>query len=379
MITTITRGDIERLAGATGLCVSAYIPAAESGTGRKEGPIRLKNKLDEAHRMLVATGMRPTLAFDLLEPAAKLSRNVDFWMDVAPGVAVFLHEGEFRVYRVPYPVPELVVVGSRHHLLPLMPVLNEEAAYVLALDEQHVRLLLVNHELVRPIHVLGMPGSLAEALGPEYSEKQRQLHTVGASGRMGSVSHGAGDRAADTKDRDLRFAQAVDRALTKHLARSKAPLILAGSDPLLSVYRNASHYSHVERAAIEGSPQRKSDDDLAADARVILADLAHAKEDKAMDLYFELEAMGRGLRGVEALVPASIGGRVETLYVKATEPCWGFVKDGGAAEPCGSEQPWAEDLINRAAVETLAHGGHVRELPDHASLREDTVVGALRY
>jgi hypothetical protein len=76
----LSRQELLRLAGHSGgLQVSIYLPTARSGPRKRESPIRLRNLLHKAEEALIAGGMRPTEARDLLEPAHRLEEDYDFW------------------------------------------------------------------------------------------------------------------------------------------------------------------------------------------------------------------------------------------------------------------------------------------------------------
>lgn len=60
-------------------CVSLYMPTHRAGRGIQQDPIRLKNLLRKGLQELEATGMRPTLALDRLNPVHHLVEDSDFW------------------------------------------------------------------------------------------------------------------------------------------------------------------------------------------------------------------------------------------------------------------------------------------------------------
>lgn len=359
---TLDAARLRELARRSGLCVSVYVPTEPAGRGRLEGAIRLKNSIDLAHRMLVEAGMRPTIARGLLSEVDAIPQAEDIWMAGSRGLALFFSDQGFQWYLTPFGVPDLTVVGPRFHVRPLIPALAHETCCVLAMHEKEAKLLEVTEAGHRDVSPPDMPRSLDEALGPEFSEKQRQMHAVGPQGRLGSVSHGAGDRAADQKDKDLRYCQAVDRAVVAFLNRSEVPLVLACTEPILSIYRHACRYPNVSTEAIEGWPGRTTDAELAREARAIMGRLRDARVNRALQIHAELESEGRTLKGVEAIVPAAASGKVDTLFSDRDTVVWGQVDDQHQATAIEGQEPWAEDLINRAAIETLAHGGSVIEL-----------------
>lgn len=299
-------------------------------------------------------------------------------MEQTRGLVILIGEGRQSFLRVPGAVPEIAVVANRFHIRPLLAAVIDQEAYVLALDGKHTRLLRIEGEKVEELDVPEMPRSIEEALGPEYSEKQRQMRSLGPNSHQGSVSHGAGDRGSDVKDKDLRFSQAIDRALVKFLNGSHARLILAADEPMLSIYRHASHLTTILEEPIVGSPRRATLDQLAAKARAILT---HEREEQAralLDQCHTLEPLGRTEADLNKLIGAAKEGRVASLLLDRESVKWGF-PDRDAFDVYADQAPGAEDWLNLAAIETLANGGQVIEIDEEPELAAAGAIGTLRY
>ncbi len=378
MVDLLTNDQIRELAAVRGRCITIAIPTSSAGRERLEGPVRLKNQIERAHAMLVAEGMRPTLAHDLLLPATELLPDQEFWMEQTQGLVILIGEGRQSILRLPVAVPELAVVGNHFHIRPLLLAVIDQEAFVLALDAKHTRLLRIEGEKVEEVDVPAMPHSIEEALGPEYSEKQRQMRSLGPNSHQGSVSHGAGDRGSDVKDRDLRFSQAIDRALVKFINGNHARLILAADEPMLSIYRNASHLTTILEEPIVGSPRRVTLEQLAVKARSILARERDEKIRALLDQCHTLEPLGRTEADLNKLIGAAKEGRVASLLLDRESLRWGFT-DRPALELVPEQAPGSEDLLNLAAIETLANGGQVIEVGEEPELAAAGAIGTLRY
>jgi hypothetical protein len=79
--------------------------------GGGQDPIRWKNLVREAERLLQEAGTRSPSAQDLLRPAAELFDEVAFWQSGGSGLACFLAPGFARHYRLDLSWPERAVVG----------------------------------------------------------------------------------------------------------------------------------------------------------------------------------------------------------------------------------------------------------------------------
>ena len=119
-----------------------FLPAHRVSPESGQDRIRLKNLLNEAEERLVAGGLRPPAARDVLQPGRELLQADPFWSYQSDGLALFLAPGWSRVFRLPLDLPELLVVADRFHVKPLLPLLaNDYRFYVLALSQNEVRLL----------------------------------------------------------------------------------------------------------------------------------------------------------------------------------------------------------------------------------------------
>lgn len=378
MIDTIRQEDVRELSMLEGRCVSIYIPTAATGRERLSGPVRLKNQVDRAHEMLVEQGMRSTLAIDLLKPISDLVADEKFWVHQSSGLAFFVADGFFKAFRLRIDVPELAIVGPTFHIRPLLSCMDDEEVLILALDGKETRLVKVAGDNVTLVELPDMPHSIAEALGDEYSEKQRQMHSVGPRGQGGSVTHGAGDRGADVKDRDLRFSQAVDNVITKNLNGAKTPLILAADEPILSIYRKSSHYPALLPDVIEGNPRRSSLREIAQLAAPIIA---ARKQDHINELLSRFEAARPRLTSetsIDQILSLANEGRIDILFTDPNALKWGVVSDDGRPIMAPEQASGTEDLINRAAIATLKSRGTVIEAAP-PEVGETGAAALLRY
>ena len=70
-------------------CVSIYMPTFW-GMDQQQGPIRLKNLVDEAHARLIARGMRTPAAAERLAPLRAMIDDSDLWRQRGGSLALFV-------------------------------------------------------------------------------------------------------------------------------------------------------------------------------------------------------------------------------------------------------------------------------------------------
>lgn len=358
-------------------CVSIFMPMRKAGRDVRENPIRLKNLLTEAEEELIASGLRSTVARELLAPARERQDDPEFWQSRDDGLAMFASPDTFRYYRLPVSFEELTVVSDRFHIKPLIPLLTEDGRfYILALSQNDVRLLQATQHSVSEIVLKDVPRSMEEALWMDNPEKQLQFRSgdPGFPGRNPAQYHGQGGLEDSIKTNYLRFFQRVDRALQEQLGNDRLPMVIASVEYLLPIYREASSYPNLLDEAIAGSPDRVRDEDLRDRAWTLLEPRFIEARNQAKARYRELAGTGHTSNVLRDIVPAAQQGRVDTLFVATGIQRWGrFDRDAATVTEHEEEQPGDDDLLNLAAVYTLLNGGKVyavpaEEIPDNAPL-----------
>jgi hypothetical protein len=351
-------------------CVSLFMPTHRGGS--EEDPIRWRVHLQEAEGRLVAAGLRAADARPLLEPARQLLDNGSFWKNQGDGLACFLATAHptlspeekargkvfMRLYRLPLAFADLVVVGSRFQVTPLLPLLTPNGRfYILALSQNAVRLLQGTRQRVSEVDLRRVPRNLAEALRTHDRDEPLTFHTRPTSGgTWGAIFSGHGVGIDDKKDDLLRYFQQIDRGLHAVLHEERAPLLLAAVDYLQPIYRQANTYGHLLAKGIEGNPDRWSNQELHDRAWALVQPTLDPAPQKALAQYRQLAGTGHTVRGIQEVVLAAFAGKVETLWVAASRPCWGrFDPDTQRVEEHAQPQPGDEDLVNLAAVAVLGH------------------------
>jgi hypothetical protein len=378
-------GMLTRISGEW--CVSIYMPTHRVGQGTQEDPIRLRNLLDEAEEHLTAGGLRTPEVESLLGPARDLVQNGLFWQYQSDGLVIFLASGTFRRYRLPFGFEALVVVTDRFHVKPLLPLLSGDGGfYVLALSQSEVRLLQGTRYSIGEVDVEGIPSGLAEALRYDDPEKQLQFHTgtrgPGGVGEHPAAFHGQGVGTDDEKENILRYFHKVDSGLHGLLRDEHAPLVLAGVDYLLPIYREANTYPHLVEKGIEGNPDELSVGELQRQAWAIVQPLFVAAQREAAAWYRQLEGEGSAqVSGdLREVVRAAHYGRVETLFVALGVQRWGFFDPSTHAIQLRRKAKLGDDdLLDLAAIQTLLNGGMVYAVEPERVPGEGSIAAVFRY
>ncbi|MFA4904322.1 MAG: hypothetical protein WC600_16430 [Desulfobaccales bacterium] len=373
-----TREELRTLVESSQVpCVSVYMPTHRIPTENQQDRTRLKNLLRQAQESLQAYGLRLAEAEALLEPATRLLGAIPFWKDKRDGLALFISPGIFRQYQLPTSFESLVVVAHRFHVKPLLGFLGGKEFFVLALSQNAVKLFEGSPFGLSAIDdPEGVPKSLADAL--KYDELIKQLQfrtgigTGGARGERAAMFHG--QSADDAKDRIQRYFRQIDQGLRDLLREAQSPLVLAGVEYLLPIYKEVNTYPHLLNGGIPGNPEGVNPEDLHRQAWAQVEPYFKREQEEAAARYRQLAGTGRTSYDPGEIVPAAYHGRVECLFVAVARQQWGDY-DPGANQVNLHEapQPGSFDLLDLAATQTLLNGGAVyavepSEVPDETLL-----------
>ncbi|MBA4000486.1 hypothetical protein [Brevundimonas sp.] len=365
-----TVSDISILAGERAeACVSIYLETTPLSQQTDAARITLGNLWRDAEAQLRDNGFDKKHLAAMAEHVDDLREDDGFWRLQANSLAVFVTPDGMRTFRLPNQLTSLVQVSDRFHLKPLLRAVTfPHAAFVLAVSENHVRLVEVFAEMApQVVRVPGLPGGAADAVG------KSSLNDRAPVGRI----HGAEGQ----KVRFRQYLRQVDNALRPMLSGRETPLILAGAEPLASLFRGINTYPHLAQQGINASPDRMSEGELAQAARPILDQIHQSQVEAARDLYASRGQQGRATADLAQAARAATMGAVETLMVDIDDVVPGFIDeetgqidlgDGDGARTYG-----VADEIARRALTTGARVLGVRkaDLPKGA----ETLAATLRY
>lgn len=384
----LTRTELEQLMRKEQQwCVSIYMPTHRTGAETQQDPIRLKNLLGEAEKHLSARGVSTCDVQKMLEPVSKFLQDSYFWQHQSDGLAIFLSSDNVRSYRLPLNFEELVVVMDHFHIKPLLPLFTGDGQfYILALSQNEVRLLNGTRYSVSEVDIGQVVGSLDEAIPSDDHQVNLQLHSSGAAGGMtGDVSvtfHGQGGGSESAKNDLLRYFRLVADGLTEFLQGDQVPLVLAGVEYLLPIYKEANTYPNLIDMVIKGNPELLSADELHKSAWDIIRPLFQAAQEEAVAHYQQLagQASERVADTLEKIVPAAYQGRVETLFVAAGVQQWGVYNPvTDEIELHDQIESGDEPLLDLAAVQTYLKGGIVYAVVPEKVPGGTSAAAVLRY
>jgi len=315
-----TRADLEQLlAVREPACVSIYLPTTPQERGEHDR-IVFKNLAGEALAQLSeAASLERGALDDLRELLDELVEDEDFWLRQAHSLAVFARPSGLHSFQVANRLSPMVEVSDRFHVKPLLRSATfPQAAFVLALSANGARLIEVSPDAPpERVRVPGMPRDAASAA------------------RKASLADRSPDRriqgSEGLKLRLRQYARRVEEALRPILAGLELPLILAGPEPLATIFRSVSAYPHLAPVGIGGSPDERTETELAEESRQVLDEL-YARELRELRVRYDQRApQGRASDDLAAIARAATFGAVDTAFVDVDAGVPGYVDEHDGA------------------------------------------------
>lgn len=361
--------------------ISVYMPTHRTGREQQQDPIRLKNLLAEAETKLLANGLRRPEVEKLMRPAEELLWRNNFWQHQSDGLAIFLSNDFSVVYRLPAEFEELLVIANSFHIKPLLPLLGRIGKfYILGLSLNNVCLFQGTPDTISEI-TLSFPTSMEAALWMDEPEQSLNLHSGSVSTGEAGIFHGHG-MDEDEKKNLLRFFHSVNEGLNTLIEDKTVPVILAGVDYLLPIYREASTYRNILADGIPGNPDREDLDKLHERAWKIVKPIFEQSRKKAFEKHQQLrdQQSAQVTSDLSTAVKAAKFGQVETLFVPLGIQIWGRYDETNNKVILDPQPiPENKDLLDFAAVETILNSGQVFAVPREQLPGDGDLAATLRY
>jgi len=368
--------------------VSLYLPTHPTYPDSQQDPIRLSNGLKEVERQLTEAGWRESDVAELVAEAAAREKDDVFWHYQDEGLAVFIEPGSTRWVKLPNTVPELTVVAHRYHIRPLIPILRDKGRFhVIAVTEDSARFFNATQDGLRQISVPDMPESAEKVWQRTEFDRDVGFHSRDRGSQVGGAAEpkyaALGESPEDYQTTVLdHYTRDIAKAVDAHLADSEAPLVLMALPRTLGYLAQHLEYQHVAPEHVSADPGPLSEAELHAKTWPVAEPiLTHERAEmrKRLRAYVEGE-MPDYSRNLEGIIKATEEGRVDTVFVSAGEAVWGIYDPSYRVIRIDHEASAEnEDLMNLAALRTLAQGGDVRTLPEDVREQLGPVAALYRY
>lgn len=355
----VTPGDLKPLATANGPCLTAVVPLP--------GPLmepHIKNAIRGLQQKLAERATEKETISSLLAPIHDLATSVKAAGVWAHALIVFRSPDLFRYYLLHGQFAEMQTVNGRFQVRPLLRMLAHETRFhLLCLSQHEVRLLHCTQHGIEPV-ATRLPQSLEAWLNnrqPDHLMASRSNAGRSVGGMKGVVSGTNTDR--ERQDEYLHhFFKEVDKDVIGHLRSENTPLVLAGVENDIAIYRRVNSYKPTLEKAVKGSPDGMPDRTLHSRAMEVVTGTFTEPLQRVMAEVRERAGTARCSTDPRTIVRAAFQGRVLDLIIAADAEYWGTWNEETQDVADGRH----EELLNAAALETIRNGGraYVLDEPD---------------
>jgi hypothetical protein len=257
MIRIPTKLELEELrAFKKPLCLTIYSPyIASNAPDNNPNRIQLKNLLKEAHKLLSDHGLTKREIDSMIQPVEKLADGDRFRTNYPHGLA-------FKYYDLPPKgFTPYVFVNKSFKLKPILDLAsNNLKYYLLIVSYNGAHLLKGDLYQIKKLKFHKAPAAMLKELNIDELPHERQFHNVApaSQGKKSERSHGQYNDTEVNKDMLARFFRIIDEKVTDQLKGKDTPLIIAGVDYLLPLYRQVNTYPHLLTSEITGNLEHLS-------------------------------------------------------------------------------------------------------------------------
>ncbi|WP_313757391.1 hypothetical protein [Tissierella sp.] len=368
-------------------CISIYMPTCRMGADIKQNPIRYKQCIREAEDKLFNMGLSKSEVGNILQSASNLIDETTFWQNQTEGLAIFITPDKISYYHLPFEVKDQVVISDKFYTKPLLPLFTTDGQfYILALSKNEVRLFKASRQTVKEIVMEDAPRSVEDMKVDDDPRTKLQIRTANpissSSLSYNIASQGQAVENDFDKNELARYFRAIDESLNKLNKGEEIPLVLAGVEYLIPIYKEISKYPNIVDEFIKGNPEILYGDDLQKMAWEIMEPKFLKIQELAEAKYNQFSGQKNGLssKSLRKILSQAYNGQIETLFIANGIHQWGrFNPDNNKVDFHEEQNIENEDLIDRAATLTISRGGTVYVVEPDKVPDGGTVAAILRY
>ncbi len=381
---------LKTLAEARGFpSISAYFPTHPTFPDSEQDPIRLGNARREIAKQLESAGWDGGEIEKLLSEMKAREEDEEYWKYQDEGLAVFLDGQETRWVKLPKPVEEITVVAERFHVRPLIRAFRDHGSYyVLTVTEDNARLYNGDSRSLKQVPVEDLPDGTDKIRGMTDFDANVGFHSRDRAVRRGDSGAGPkyaalGDSPEEYEEVILeQYLQQVAKAVDAHLANARDPLVIVAVPRTAGRLKDELDYAGVVTDLVTSDPASLDEGQLREKAHAVAEPILLKARDEIRDTLNARMKNGEPTyaKNLEQILRATEEGRIDTLFLDPDSVVWGIYDESKRVMRRDTQDgPDNEDLINLAALRTLAQGGDVRAMPDELKDSTGGLVALYRY
>jgi hypothetical protein len=369
--------ELKGLLSSNGPCISLYFPVNRENLNPGEDERRWKQVMRQLEPEVSRLG---TAGRDLIDPLRSWDTASEGRNGKGKTLVVFRSSDHYYRMWVPAEMIEQARVGPHFFVRPLLPLMSDPVFCILALSLHDVRLLRCTLDRSEQIPLSGVLTSFEDYMNSAKPDHVLENRTSAgpSSGSSKGITGGTGTDAEDRGEYVAHYFKQIDRALNNTLRESCEPVVLAGVEHHLSLYRSVSTYQRLVSEGVHGAPNGLKGGEMHARAIEALRQHRAALLDQVLAEYNHLVGGGRATNRLKEIVTAAHDGRVVKLIVSDSLEQAGAMNES-TYEVTGNSNNGEYDLLNKAAVETILHAGQVFVAPNKKMPNGSPLAAIFRY
>lgn len=365
-------------------CATIYMPTHQAGEAvlQQADAKALKQQYKILKAQLEKEAMSAIAIESFLLPLENLLDDSEFWRKQAEGLAIFMANGQFEHYALPFaPEPQLFL-ANKYYLLPLLPLFAEDGHYiVLNLSLEGVRMFRGSRYTFNEEDIAAyVPKNIETVAGSDYEPRHTQVRSVPAM-QQGASYHGYGEGKDDRKTEIANYMREVEKGISKKLNGEIAPLVLTGTDYLIAMYKHANSYLHLYTESLPGNQQHTEMEELHQRTWELVAPHFSASKLEHRERFLQFQDTPQTSTDIGEILPAAIYGKVEALFIRKNSDVWGIYDPAKAKVEIDAGPGRANTSLSElAAVQTFLQGGQVyMSAPEEMPYEEAKICALYRY
>jgi len=363
-----------------GPCITIVLGGNEAG----DTAIELKGAVNGIRKSIESQEKTAqTQVESMLEAIEQAGRDIRGEAKARGAIVILASPGDTRLFRVSNAVKPVARIGEHFDIRTLLQIENgQNSFYILALSQNRPRMLRCTESTSEEIEIPGAPTSLSDSM-----QTRQPDHVLDNRVTAGpSVGAGTGVMFGTSSDRDdkdeymLHFFMELDKAVSRMLNGASEPLIPAGVEHEIALYKRVNTYPHLTEPGIHGAPDGLEGGEMHRRALELLAEREAQMGNQVPSDFDKRVGTGHASTHVQEIVAAAFEGRVSQLFLQQNASYMGSF-DTVRQRVKHTEDPLDSpvDLIDAAAEQTVLHGGTVNILPNSAMPNGVPVCALMRY
>ena len=373
-----TLKDLKPMLESEGPCLSIYLSlsTAPHAQGAKANALLWRESVDALQGQIDKWGAEGR---ELLQSVSNWDALTEDLELRGKSMAVFRSKEISRVIFLQEETANRAEMGSQFYIRPLLPELTKDKLfYILALSQNNVRMLRCTLTSSEEVPLTGGTTTSFQTYQDSVKPDQDQVNRTSAGPSSGSSKGAVGTTNTERETKDeylLHFFKQINTGVNEVLRGKTEPIVLAGVDYELSLYKRVNSYPHLSEESVHGAPNGLKAGEMHTRAIEALAKDYEKKLDKVLAEYDHKVGGGASNR-LKDVVTAVHDGRVLTLIVSdSLTPTGAF--DEATNQAIGGKGD--QDLVNDAAVQAILHAGNVWVAPNSKMPNGSPVAAVFRY